>query len=158
MTQVLLDIDLKHDLMRKKENLMQQVAIEEHRYFHFGTIDNLLYHFDEVKTIADKRWVYSCLDNYFSDITTYINSIDRETSRSLHQQYLDKVTDYYNSNLGFIIMINRELFAGFYFVLFLIGYFAFNFWVSLIPVIIFAIRSFMIYKKWKDKRVYSLYY
>jgi len=36
-----------------------------------------------------------------------MTSIDRGTSRNLFDQYLDKITDYYHSNLGFTVLINR---------------------------------------------------
>jgi hypothetical protein len=150
--------NLKGELRIKWESLSENTSPHDRKYFHLKTLQNLIFHFDEIRNENDKRWVYSSLENYINECHNYIPSIDRTTSSQLYLQFIDKVTDYYRSYLGFILILDRNLLIIFYVVLFLLCYFIFNIWVSLIPIVFFILQFYRVYKKRKDKRVFSLFY
>lgn len=146
------------DLKTKWLDVIQKTNISDYKYFHLTTVENLIFHLKNIPNTIDRDWIYSTLMLYLNECISIAPNIDRETSNEIFDRHLDKITNYYSKNIGFILITNRILFWTFYMILFLASYFIFNFWVSLIPVFISIFRSFMIYKKWKDKKVYSIFY
>ena len=91
----------------RRDSLVTQMiqlnnSVEEHKrkYFHLKTIENLIFHFDDIRSESDKKWVYETLDEYFQKCSNLSTSIDRQISKKLFFEFLDKVTDYYHSNVS----------------------------------------------------------
>ena len=146
------------DLNSKLRNLMDGSMSANHRYFHLQTLYNLIYHLDGVKTLSDKRWIYETLCSYFMAAEKFLPEIDRKSSKDLYFTYLDKIADYYDSNLDFSLMINWIFFIAIFTVLSVAAYFVIGIWISLAVVAFFIIRAFARYNKWKQNKVYCLFY
>ena len=120
----------------RRDSLVTQMiqlnnSVEEHKrkYFHLKTIENLIFHFDDIRSESDKKWVYETLDEYFQKCSNLSTSIDRRISKKLFFEFLDKVTDYYHSNLGFSILINRTVVYFIYVLLLILCHYFFAFYV-----------------------------
>ncbi len=154
----------KDDEFKKKHlqtllwDLRSKSTSSETKYFHVNTIENLIAHFQQIKTENDKNWVYESLVEYFEQCSEYLPSIDRQISKDLFYTYIDKLTDYYQSNLGFTMLINRAVVYGVYILAILICYIFFS-WYVLVGVICFIIfQTIRTYKKFKAKQVYGLFW
>jgi len=156
--EIISDSDFKVELKSKIIGLKEQLTLNEQRYFHINTVENYVFFLDEIKSNEDKIWVYTTLSQYFLDSANYTTSIDRKKSQELFLKYLDKLTDYYQTNFGFVLIINQTLFASFFLLLFLICYFILGIFFSLIPVTIYLLLTIRTYKKLKEKKVYSIFY
>ena len=138
--------------------LRNKSTSNEAKYFHVNTIENLIVHFQQIKTENDKNWVYESLVEYFEECSGFLPSIDRETSKDLFDTYIDKITDYYHSNLGFTMLINRAVVYGVYILAILICYIFFS-WYVLVGVVVFIIfQTIRTYQKFKAKQVYGLFW
>lgn len=149
----------------RRDSLVTQMiqlnnSVEEHKrkYFHLKTIENLIFHFDDIRSESDKKWVYETLDEYFQKCSNLSTSIDRRISKKLFFEFLDKVTDYYHSNLGFSILINRTVVYFIYVLLLILCHYFFAFYVLLSVAGLFAFQIFISFRKFKQKKVYGLFY
>lgn len=127
------------------------------KYFHPNTINNLILHFDEIKTEADKDWIFRDLREYFSECQQVCDVFNRDSGRELYMKYLSKITDYYHYHLKFV-QSDRTLFVLFYLGLFLLLYFIADLRFASIAIVFFVFRFVVLYKKYKQKRIFSLYY
>jgi len=133
-------------------------STSEGRYFHTNTIENLITHFEEVKTENDKNWVYESLVEYFKKCSEFTPSIDRQTSKDLFYEHIDKITDYYHNNLGFTMLINRSVVYFIYCLIILLCYIFFNLYVVAVIVFLILIQITRTFKKFKEKQVYGLFW
>jgi hypothetical protein len=144
-------------LLNAQNELLACFNKENLKYFHPNTINNLILHFNEIKIEADKEWVFNNLREYFSECYKICDNFDRRNGRELYMKYLSKITDYYYENLKFT-QSDRTLFVVFYLSLFLALYLILDYRFALPVIAIFIFRFIVLYKKYKQKRVYSLYY
>ena len=121
--------------------LSNSVGYNDKKYFHIQTIENIIYHFENIKSENDKDWVYKILVTYFEKCSKIKTSIDRNISKNIFDEYIDKITDYYYSNLGFVMLINRPLIYFVYFVCLVLCYVFFKFYVVII------VASFFIFTR-----------
>ena len=138
--------------------LNSSVGKEEKRYFHINTLENLIFHFEEIKTENDKTWVYENLVEYFKKCSEITASIDRNTSKGLFYEHIDKITDYYHSNLGFVMLVNRSIVYLIYFLILLVCYTFFNLYVVSLVASFFIYQIIRVFKKYKAKQVYGLFW
>jgi|SRR4030095_1807936 len=138
--------------------LNTSIGVNEKKYFHVKTIENLIFHFEEIKTENDKNWVYETLVEYFRKCSENVPSIDRDTSKNLFNEYLDKITDYYHNNLGFVVLMNRVIIYLVYFLILSICYYFFNFYVVIAVASLFIFQIIRAFKKFKEKQVYGLFW
>src|SRR6266436_6151964 len=89
--------------------LNASIGYREKKYFHLNTIENLIFHFEEIKTENDKNWIYETLEEYLKKCLALIPSIDRNISKDLFYDNINKLTTYYHDNLCFIILMNRSI-------------------------------------------------
>jgi len=148
----------KGHLKALMKELDASIVVNEKRYFHVKTIENLIFHFEEIKTENDKNWVYETLVEYFKMCSEYVPSIDRETSKNLFNEYLDKITDYYHNNLGFVILMNRAIVYLVYFLILSLCYYFFNFYVVIVVASLFIYQIIRAFKKYREKQVYGLFW
>ncbi len=148
----------KKHLQSLLSELRNNVALNETKYFHVNTIENLIAHFQQVKTENDKNWVYESLVEYFKKCSEFLPSIDRQTSKDLFDEYIDKITDYYHSNLGFVMLINRTVVYCVYILAISICYIFFSWYVVGIVIFFIIFKIISTYKKVKDKQVYGLFW
>jgi len=140
------------------DELSNSITATDRRYFHLQTIENLIFHFDEIKTENDKNWVYNGLVIYFNKCAELVPSIDRETSRNMYYDYIDNITDYYYKNLGFSLLTNRSIVYLIYFIVLVLCFIFFNYYVVLFAASFFVFRIIVLFKKYKDRKVYSLWW
>lgn len=140
------------------DELSNSITATDRRYFHLQTIENLIFHFDEIKTENDKNWVYNGLVIYFNKCAELAPSIDRETSMNMYYDYIDNITDYYYKNLGFSLLTNRSIVYLIYFIVLLLCLIFFNYYVVLLAASFFVFRIIVLFKKYKDRKVYSLWW
>jgi hypothetical protein len=150
--------NLKIELEHARHNLIEDSADDIKRYFHWQTIDNLIYHFDHITIEDDKRSVHASIMSFISECILVRDIIDRKLSVRLWNKHLDKVTDYYSSNLGFHLVANQLVSFAFYLLLFLAGTYFFNLFIGLVPVAVFLIQSFLISRWRRERKAYCLFY
>ncbi len=148
----------KGHLQSLMNELNNSIGINEKKYFHLQTIENLIFHFERVKTENDKNWIYETIVVYFKRCSEIMTSIDRNTSKDLFYEHVDKVTDYYHNNLGFVLLINRTIVYLIYFLILLLCYIFLNFYVVIIVASLLMFQTFRVFKKYKEKMVYGLFW
>ena len=148
----------KGHLQLLMNELTTSIGANEKRYFHAKTIENLIFHFEEIKTENDKKWVYETLVEYLKKCSEYVPSMDRETSKNLFFEYLDNITDYYHNNLGFSVLMNRVIVYLVYVLILSLCYYFFNFYVVIAVASIFIFQIIRAFKKYREKQVYGLYW
>lgn len=134
------------------------VGDRERRYFRLRTIGNLIFHFEEINAEVDKNWAYENLVEYFNICHEYIPSIDRDISIKLYNEYLGKVIDYYQNKLGFTVLINRQIVYLIYIIILTLCYYFFNFYVVIAIATLFILHILRMFKKYKAKQVYELFW
>lgn len=144
-------------LIHNQNKILAYLNKNNRRYFHPNTVNNLIFHFNEINIEADKEWILKNLREYFSECEHLCNNLSRSSGHELYMKYLYKITDYYHNNLKFV-QSDRALFVLFYLGLFIALYFIFGFLISIIAIAIFIFRFVVLFKKYKQKRVFSLYY
>ena len=95
----------------KLEELKETLTEEQQRFLHFKSIDNFLFHFDNLSyqsQIAVKR----LLQQYFDILDGEDYSIDKETSTQLGKEYIWQMGHYYVFHMNFKIRM-RLFFAIF---------------------------------------------
>ncbi len=138
--------------------LRNKVTSNEAKYVHINTIENIIAHFQRINTTTDKNWVYESLVEYFKQCSEFSPSIDRQTSKALFDTYIDKVTDYYHNNLGFVMLVNRAVVYCIYALIILICYIFFKWYVVVGVISFFIFQIIRTYKKFKSKEVYGLFW
>jgi hypothetical protein len=158
MDAVSIDRNLKQDLESRYYELRQKVTGPESKYFHLHTLENLIYHFDDIKTEADKVWAYMSLSKYFEACQEYIEHIDKKKGAELFHNHLFNVAMFYREKLSFALLIDTFYLVSIYFALFLVLYFTTFFWLSLIPVVLFLIHYLYNFRKYQQRRLYGLFF
>jgi hypothetical protein len=148
----------KEHLQRLLSELSNSLEINGKRYFHIRTVENLIFHFEEIKTENDRTWVYEVLVEYFHKCSQLVPSIDRSLSKDLFNEYIDKITDYYHSNLGFVMLINRSIVYLFYLIILILCFIYFNIYVLLVVLSLCLLQIIKAYKKYKERKVYGLFW
>jgi hypothetical protein len=148
----------KSHLQTLTSELNASIGVNEKKYFHVKTIENLIFHFEKINTENDKKWVYETLVEYFRRCSDYVPSIDRNTSKSLFFEYLDKVTDYYHNNLGFSVLMNRVIVYFVYFLILGVCYYFLNFYVVIAIAAVFIFQIIQAFKKYRAKQVYGIFW
>lgn len=139
-------------------DLLNSLTAREKRYFHCRTTENLIFHFGDIKSESDKNWVYETLVEYFRKCTEANPTIDRAVSVRLYYQYLEKLTQYYETQLRFSMLLNRGMIYTVYFAILVLSIIFFNLYVVagvLALVVVLVFRSF---QKFKERRVYGLFF
>lgn len=148
----------KQNLETLLNQLTSLIGPNVKRYFHINTIENLIFHFDEIKTENDKIWIYQSLVDYFTMCSEYAPYIDRDKSKSLFYEHLDKITDYYHNNLGFSVLINRTVVYLFYIVILLLSYSYLNLYVAIAITLLLVLQTVRTFNKYRIRRVYGLFW
>ncbi len=139
----------KEHLQALISELQAAVIVSERKYYHLNTLENLIFHFEGIKAEKDKNWVYETLDEYFKECFSNTLNMDREISKRLFFEYLDKITDFYHSNLGFVVLMNRGVVYFAYLVILALCYYYFNLYVVLGVVIFIALQTFKVFLKYR---------
>jgi len=154
----MIDNNLKHDLDSKYDDLRKRLTGLESRYFHLNTVDNFIFHFNAIEPEEDRVWAYTKLCKFFEVCNNYIDNIDRKRGAELFRTYLSKVAMLYREKLGFALLIDKFYLITFYFIIFLILYFTTSVWISLISVLLFLIHYFHNFSKYRQKKLYDLFF
>jgi len=152
-----IDNDLKKELKSKYDDLRKRLTSPESRFFHLNTLDNFIFHFDEIKPEEDRVWVYKNLWMFFEACDEYIDNIDRKKGSQLFSTYLFKVAMLYRKKLHFALLIDKTYLIPFYLTFFIILYFTTSFWISLVPILIFFVHYFYNFSKYRQKRLYGMF-
>src|SRR4030095_7886061 len=140
------------------DNLFANTDSRLVRYFHLKSINNFIQHFSDIKSVDDQIWVYNSLKKYFEEANNRVNDINRNMGSKLFDFHLQKIASYYDSNLGFSFVLNPVYTTTIYFIIFLVLFFFFNYWVSLVAVVIYAFQMIRVTNKYRTRKVYSLFY
>ncbi len=134
------------------------VELNKRKYFHINTVENLIFHFDKIRTENDKNWVYENLLSYLTVCLKIGSSINKQIGEEMFYENIDKLTDYYYSNIGFSLLLNRELVYGIYILILIVCYFVFNFYIVIGLAILFSLITIRTFRKYKGKKVYGLFW
>lgn len=134
------------------------VELNKRKYFHVNTVENLIFHFDKIRTENDKNWVYENLLSYLTVCLKIGSSINKQIGEEMFYENIDKLTDYYYNNIGFSLLLNRELVYGIYILILIVCYFVFNFYIVIGLAILFSFITIRTFRKYKEKKVYGLFW
>jgi hypothetical protein len=144
-------------LLLKRDELHEQLTKSNERYIHPRTIDNLLFHIDDIDKTDEKDWVLCQLNVYFETCQRNLPAIDRTFSLQLYYEILYPLLDYYHRNLQFV-KFDLSLFVPFYVIGFSVAFFIFGIKGLIAVSIILIFRAAYFYRKYKEKKVFSLFY
>lgn len=146
------------ELVKIKNEVMELQMGLNRRYLHLRSVDNFIFHFDEIENEADKEWIYTTLTNYLLFCKQIDEDIDTKMGNQLYYEFLDKVAQYYRYHLKFRMVVNKVSYGIMFLVLLLTIVLVFNFLVSLIVVPVFVHFLIYINNKRKQKKVYGVFY
>lgn len=89
----------------KIENLKLILTSEQQKFLHFRSIDNFLYHFQNLNNYEAQISVKRLLQQYFEMLDTEGYDIDKKTSTLLGKEFIWQIGRYYVFNLNFKIYI-----------------------------------------------------
>ena len=136
------DQELFHILKEKYHKLKESVNPETKKYFNLVTFENFIESFKNVNGPYDQRWIFENLRLYLEESLKYIDSADRDIGHKLYLTHLDKVGDYYRSNLGFTLYASFDIILLVFFgILILVKFFFFNWMYSFI----FSLSCYILY-------------
>jgi hypothetical protein len=150
--------DLQSELNQKQNEVFSMHSAWDIKYLHYNTVNNFIFHFNDINNNTDKEWIYVNLSEYLSICKTMNEGIDRHASSQLYDQYLDKIASYYRSNLGFIMIVSKTLYIIIYLVVFVLLAVLFNFLVGFLVVPLLIFHFDYIGKKSKRKEAYGVFY
>jgi hypothetical protein len=150
--------NLKDELQSLSDHLFANTDTRQVRYFHLKSINNFIHHFGEIHSRDDQIWVYNSLKSYFGEATKNGEDLDRNMSSKLFDRHLQKIADFYDGNLGFSFVLHPSYTTTIYFIIFLLLFFSFGYWTSLIAIVVYAFQMFRVAKKYRTRKVYSLFY
>lgn len=139
-------------------DLLNSLTDRDKRYFHCRTTENLIFHFGEIISEADRNWVYETLIEYFRKCTEASPTIDRAVSVRLYNQYLEKLTQYYETHLRFSMLLNRGMLYTVYLAILVLSIIFFNLYVVAGVLALVAIITFRSFQKFKERRVFALFF
>ena len=76
----------------------------------------------------------------------------------LFDSHLQKIANYYATSLGFSFVLNPFYTTTVYFIIFLALFLFFSYWASLVAVGVYVYQMIRVNKKYKTRKVYSLFY
>lgn len=148
-------MDHKQSLQKGLDDLKIAKNITK-RFYHFHSIENFIYHFDDLENIQIKERIYLILSEYLERVKEHpIENLQECTS--LFDDYIRPVGNLYERTFGFMPMINNWVII--FWTILIFGFvYAFNlsiifYWI--IGVLFFS-YYFYIRKKRIEKKVYGL--
>lgn len=145
------------EILINKRNKILNNSSRNRRYFHPYSVNNLVFHLADIKDENNKKWALNRLNDYLNLCEENINGIDRQMSRDIYYNQLYPLLQYYHDNLGFV-QFDVSVFVLFYLFLIGVGYLIFAINGILIVIGILLIRGTFFYKKYKERKVFSLFY
>lgn len=128
------------------------------KYLHFRSVDNFIFHFDQINNEADKQWIFDTLINYFIVCKEIDEVVDREMGNQLYSEFLDKIANYYRYKLNFIMAINKVGYFIFFLIIFFLAGFLFSFLIASFIIPMYILFLIYIDRKQKQKKVYGVFY
>jgi hypothetical protein len=151
--------EMNKKLVSKKLQLQSLVDVNDRGFFHLRTLDNFIYHFNEISSESDRIWIYKTLDAFIDECYNYINCVNSKTSKSLYEENLKKTIQYYRKYLGFTTLISLQLIIFLFCLLIIFLGLLTNFYISVVSsMTILVIYLYFAYRKYKEKRVFGLYF
>jgi hypothetical protein len=103
------------------ENLVQK---EKRMYFHLNSLNNFIYHFNEITNFEDREWVFKRIINYIDEALRLTHLINLDSSKTIYKTYLEKIAKYYENYLGFTMHVYLWIITIMYLIVFaIIAYF-----------------------------------
>jgi hypothetical protein len=148
----------KRELESTLSSLSEDIGPRERRYFHLNSVANLVYHFLEIREETDRIWVFDSLSQYLRDCREMLPGIDRDASKRLYDQSLEKLVEFYHLQLGFRLLMNRSVVYTFYAILLVLCYIFLNLYAVIALTTWFGYLTFMTFRRYRDRRVYSIFW
>ncbi len=147
-------------ILLQEKNALESVLLQEQKkYFHLITVSNLIEHYTEIKNVSDQEWVFKSLQEYFNTSLNIAETIDRDLSQTLYNDYLSKITNYYDRHLKFSFFLDIWIVVALYCVLFFGSLFFIKFIVSLIAsALLCLLNLYYLLSKYRQKRTYGIFH
>lgn len=142
--------------LQNKFNDLKLARDSNQKFYHFRSIENFIYHFDDVGSLELKEKIYSILMEYLQKvIEDPIENLEECTS--LFDDYIRPVGNLYERALGFMPMIRIWVIIFWVIPLMIIVY-ALNLSIIFYGIIgvLFLSYYFYIRKKRIEKKIYGL--
>mgnify|MGYP003597653070 CR=1 FL=1 len=119
------------DLAKRFEPLKSLYPQRHYNYIHGKSIENFIYHFDNLPSQAKPR-VHQALLNYFEHINS-VDITDSSLAQEAFKDYLDSVANSYSKFLSFRIYVKPRL------LIFLISVLVIVFYLLSLPLTYYAV-------------------
>jgi hypothetical protein len=147
------------DLIMKYEKLILLIAKnQKKKYFRPKTLYNLIFHLKNIENKEDFERIYSGIDYYLDLSIENKDSMDREISSELYDNQLKRIVTYYNIHFGFRYYSFGP--ALFMYILLVMTLFLFStlFYTEMIGGLMALLLVSYYYVKWKNKKIYGIFY
>ena len=147
-----MDNENKVNFLEGKFNKLSVSIKHSHqkKYFHLHTVRNFIYHFEKIMNKDAQTWIFKNLDDYIDNCENYIDTMDRDISKELYMEYLDKIGDYYRANLNFTLYTSFDILLVLVAALFVLFKLFFT-WINSIALIIPCFLVYFFYLMYKRK-------
>jgi hypothetical protein len=147
--------DQRKTLLTLLNRLNDSITEDQKRFYYLRTIENMIFHFNEIKDETDRSWVYQSLSEYLNKCFELLPKSIAESRKDLYDRYLYKLISYYHDYLGFpIIVFSNFLLVVYLSILIICSYF-FKLWVVLLIGLLFLIQTMNSIKRYRNKRFYE---
>jgi hypothetical protein len=147
----------KKNLQIQLEKFVISIDDQQRKFYYLRTIENMIFHFDEIKNENDKNWIYEMLIEYLDKSFELMPQMSIKNSKHLYETYLDKVINYYHDHhLKFSMIVFSNFLLLFYLIILAVCSYFFQLWVPLLLGTLFLIQPLNSIKKYRNKRFYEV--
>jgi hypothetical protein len=139
------------------ENIRKSGDAKRLKYFHLGTIDNFIYHFESIKHRKQREFILEKLHEYLTLIQS-VEFVDTAKGQAIFHEYIYPISDVYNRYAGFFILPGNGMVSALCIVVFVLLYFLeLSRWINLsVTIFLFLYITFLFIKK-KQRKVYGYF-
>jgi hypothetical protein len=141
-----------------QSQLLSVAPNNKKKYFHFKTLNNFIYHINEIKNPTDLDWIYHSLIDHINAVMEFSNDIDVTIGYRLYEEYIIKIAGYYSKNLRFSMYAGSPLTFLYMLLAGLLWYFLNIYYGIGIALILYIINLNYFFRKKREFRLYGIFY
>lgn len=95
--------DIEREL-NEKMNFFESLVPEKRRYYHAKSIRNFIFHYKDLRNLADRERIYYLINSYFEFCSSNVIS-NIYDSLKVYNDFIKPIGEYYCDHLGFIVFV-----------------------------------------------------